>query len=311
MPVEGPRILLRCLVVSDPRLSDVLARRRVLAPAEVVTLVVALALDLADLHAAGRMHGAVCAETVRFDPDGRPRLLGGGAAADPAEDVRALSALGYLALSEHRPPRLVEALEAGLAGCGAVELAERVLASGPAAPLRLPITPDRCEKTAIEPGLSTSARMHRRLVLTGIVMLLVSLVFLPRPASDSARWTDVVVHLDRARFTAVVDRNVDELSAVYDSPSPQRNRDATLIRALVRDGLTVRGRLAELTSPALLNRSGDTATMSVLEQPAAYVLVDARGRVRLSVHGVGPRRLVIRLRRTARGWRVTDATASR
>ena len=298
--------------MSDLRLSDVLARRRVLAPAEVVTLAVALALDLADLHASGRVHGAVCAEMVRFDSDGRPRLRPGpgGAVADQAEDVRALSALGYLALSERRPPRLVEALDAGLAECGAVELAERVLASGPAAPLRLPITADRWEKTGIEPGVSPSPKMHRALVRTGMVVLLVTLVFLPRHASDSSRWTEVVLHLDRARFAAVVDRRVDELSAVYDSASAQRSRDATLIRALVRDGFTVRGRLAELTSPTLLNRSGDTATMSVLEQPAAYVLVDARGRVRLSVRDRKPRRLVIRLRRTARGWRVTDATAS-
>ncbi len=271
-----------------------------LAPAEIVTLVVALAFDLADLHAAGRTHGAVCAEAVRFDPDGRPRLCLGGSGR-PADDVRDLAALGYLALGD-RQPRLVEALQAGLdERCDARELAESVLASGPATPLRLPWPQDHRELTRQEPGRSTSSKV---LVLAVAVMLPIAVVLLRRHASAPPQWSGVLAGLDRARLSAIVDRRIDELSAVYDSASSQRDRDAELIRSLVRDALTVHGRLAELTNPKLLERSGDTVALSVLEQPATYVLVDAHGRVRLSVHGTMPRTLVVHLRRTPDGWRV-------
>lgn len=300
--VASARILVRCLVVSDLRLSDVLSRRGVLAPAEVVTLVVALALDLADLHAAGRTHGAVCADAVRFDPDGRPRLCLGGSGA-PAADVRDLAALGYLALGDRQPARLVEALQSGLdERCDARELAESVLASGPAAPLRLPWPQERCETTRQEPGRSTSSKV---LVLAVAVMLPISLVLLRRHACAPTQWKEVLAGLDRARLSAIVDRRIDELSAIYVSASSQRDRDAQLIRSLVRDAVTVRGRLPELTSPRQLSRSGNTAVLSVLEQPATYVLVDAHGRVHLSVHDTKPHRLVIHLRRTRNGWRVT------
>jgi hypothetical protein len=342
------RFLLRCLVVDAVRLSDVLARRGVLAPAEVVTLVVGLALELADLHAAGRTHGGVCADAVSFAPDGRPVLSSGssttpiapetarGGPPGPAADVFAVAAIGYLALSGRSvwdtddadracvraaaglhtplsgPPRLVAALEAGLADdpdqrCTARDLAERVLASGPAAPLRLPLSGDGQDHrgiTAIEPRQSASSR-RRRLVAVGVVGLIVAMAFaVTHGAQQPDRWDEVLAGLDRARLAALTDANVSELADVYAPGSPQLTRDTALIRDLTRHGWTIRGRLAQLSAPRLLRRDVANAVLGGVELPAAYVVVDRRGRIVLRVDGGRSRDVVVRLRRTTTGWRV-------
>jgi hypothetical protein len=298
-------------MVADPlRLSDVLARRRVLAPAEVVTLVVPLALDLAELHETGRVHGAVSADAVGFRADGRPVLRPArepDAAAGPADDVFALAVLGYAALDGQPAARLVEALRAGLTDdprerCAARELAELVLAAGPAAPLRLPYRHDHREMTRQEPGDSTSSRWRAAAVVVALAV-----IAWPR-APLTPSWAAVVARLDEARALAIGDRNIAELHAVYADGSEPLVRDATLIAELVRRGLTVRGRLAELSAPRVLAVHAGGATLSVLERPAVYTLIDRRGRVVVRVRGTNARRIVVRLRRTAAGWRVTSVS---
>ncbi|MDQ1686517.1 MAG: eukaryotic-like serine/threonine-protein kinase [Frankiaceae bacterium] len=345
------------------RLPDVLARRGVLAPAEVVTLVVGLALDVAELHAAGRSHGGVCPEAVAFRPDGRPRLRGpdtsGGAAivapevargapAGPAADVFAVAAIGYLALSGRSvwdtddseracvraaggvrapldgPPRLVEALEAALATepadrCDAQQLAERVLAAGPAAPLRLPLTrplrpspppppppppPRRDHRgiTAIEPRRFAPSKA---VVPLGVVVISLVALLPLHAAHEPVRWGAVVAGLDRARVVAFADRDVSELSAVYARGSPQLARDTALIRDLAAHGHTVRGRLARLSAPRMLSRAAGSVVLTAVELPAAYVLVDGHGRVVLRVGGGQPRNVVVHLRRVGHSWRLT------
>ena len=293
--------------MSDLRLSDVLARRGVLAAPEVVTLVVALALDLADMHAAGDVHGAVCAEAVRFDPDGRPRLCRGTGVGEPGTDVRGVAAIGHLASGDRSlPPGLVEALQAGLdKRCDARELAEAVLASGPAAPLRLPWPQHRREITGMEPGVSTSSKRLRPLMLVALVVVPVALMLLRRDIASPTRWTAVLDHLDAARLTAVADRDVGDLSAVYDPASPLRSRDMSLIHELISRGLTIRGQLPELTNPQMLTHSGRDVALSVVERPASYVLTDARGRVVARVRGLR-RRLVVHVRRVRDGWRIVS-----
>lgn len=271
------------------RLSDVLARRGSLAPPEVVTLVVGLALDLADLHASGRAHGDVCAAAVWFEPDGRPRLVPPPAPGDRAADVAALASLGLAVLGDNRPASLVDVLDAHVGD--ARELAERVMASGPAAPLRLPLPP--VEMTGKEPR-----RFPRPLVVP-----LALLVVAPFPRPDP--WGHVLAELNGARARAVADRSTAELDAVYAGGSRQLGRDAALIDAMRSHGLTLRGRLAELTDPAPL---GD-GTVAAVERPAAYALVDSHGRVVLRVDTQGQvRRVVVRLRQTPAGWRVVDVS---
>lgn len=292
--------------MGDDRLSDVLARRGVLAPAEVVTLVVALALDLAEMHAAGRAHGCVCAQMVRFDPDGRPRLIGVGSPADAAGcrgDVRDLAALGLLALPDRPPAALVEALDAGLAdSCDPTELAERVLASGPAAPLRLPRRHQQ-PANVVEPRPSTSSA-RRRLALLAVIVGAVGFWLRPAgPAPD--RWDDVLARLDHARLAAITDRSQRELRAVYAPESAPLARDAALIQRLTRRRMVLSGKLAMLTQARQLSRTTNSATLDVVEQPATYVLLDAQGRAVLRVVGHA-RHVVVHLRREPAGWRVTS-----
>jgi len=274
------------------RLTDVLVRRDALAPPEVVTLVVGLALDLADLHARGRAHGNVRVETVWFEPGGRPRLSPPVAGADePAADAAALAALGLRLLGDNAPTSLVDALSAEVTD--ARDLAERVMASGPAAPLRLSC---ECRITRQEPGHSTSSKLP---VLVAVAALALD-AHVPRPAP----WREVLAALDQAREAAVAERSVAELRAVYDAGSPQLARDIALVRGLARRGLTLRGHLAELTDPAPLSAD----TVAAVERPARYVLVDARGHVVLRVDNEVPRRVVVRLRHTDDGWRVVDVS---
>lgn len=288
-------------------LSDVLARRGVLAPAEVVTLVVPLALDLAGLHDAGQVHGGVCADAVGFAADGRPLLRAGtpdAAAATPADDVFALATLGSSALCGQPAPALAVALQAGLADdparrCNARELAERVLASGPAAPLRLPLPQDHRELSTLERAKSTTSRWRASILVAAVLIALV-----PRGFSAGPRWAYVLTQFDRARLAAFTALDPSRLHEVYADGSAQLARDTAMIGDLAREGLAVRGRLAELTQPTVVG----AVTLSAVERPASYVLVDRHGRVVLRVDGGKPRRVVVRLRHTTNGWRVANVS---
>src|SRR3954447_23711208 len=72
-------------------LRDLLMRSGSLTSGQVVTVGVAIARELARLHAAGHVYAGVSAEAIAIEEDGRPTLMaatsGGG---EPADDLRAL-----------------------------------------------------------------------------------------------------------------------------------------------------------------------------------------------------------------------------
>src|SRR3954468_6092458 len=72
-------------------LTDLLVRSGSLSSGQVVTVGVAIARELARLHAAGHVYAAVSADAIAIEADGRPTLTqatsGGG---QPADDLRAL-----------------------------------------------------------------------------------------------------------------------------------------------------------------------------------------------------------------------------
>jgi serine/threonine protein kinase len=109
-------------------LTELVRARGPLQPGEVVTLLIALARALADLHAGGIVHGDLAPGNVLFAGDGRPLLsdLGLGAvlgadqdpadwatpgfadpaglpAGDPARDIWGLGAVAWFALTGHPP----------------------------------------------------------------------------------------------------------------------------------------------------------------------------------------------------------------
>lgn len=121
-----------CLVldqVNGVGLAQILGDRGHLTPGETVTTVAPLFGALADLHAAGVVHGDLTSGSVRFSPDGRPlisdlgvaRLPGpagcqvsrsgcfaapevvSGAIASPASDVFAMAVLGWFCLTGAAP----------------------------------------------------------------------------------------------------------------------------------------------------------------------------------------------------------------
>jgi hypothetical protein len=145
-------------------LAALLARRGVLSPGEVVTVVAPLAQALAVAHAAGRGHGAIAADTVEFTADGRPSLVAGGATLsepDPAGDVAALAVVGWLALTggapdgveataTSAPAALVEALRSAMSADpgerpAAALWADQVLRACAAEPVLLSVAPPRRE----------------------------------------------------------------------------------------------------------------------------------------------------------------------
>lgn len=115
--------------VTGGDLADLLGARGQLTAGETVTTVAPLLRALADLHAAGVVHGGLTPASVRFSAEGRPAIgdlgvasllgrlagpfdptsgfvapeLAGGAAASPAADVYALGALGWFCLTGSAP----------------------------------------------------------------------------------------------------------------------------------------------------------------------------------------------------------------
>lgn len=64
--------------IEGPTLPELLDRRGTITPGEAVTILAPLAVALAGLHDAGFAHTTLSLATVRFQPDGRPRLTGLG-----------------------------------------------------------------------------------------------------------------------------------------------------------------------------------------------------------------------------------------
>ncbi|MQA05887.1 MAG: hypothetical protein GEV07_25295 [Streptosporangiales bacterium] len=132
------------------RLDTVLAGRPALRPGEVVTVVAAVGGELAGMHAARQVHGAVAPAAIVLDAACRPRLgspaarrtafafADGDGDGDADADVRALARLGLELLGPYPPQRLVEVLqEAHAGGVDAKALVVKVLTACRPEPVRV------------------------------------------------------------------------------------------------------------------------------------------------------------------------------
>ena len=148
--LHGDRPVLVLDYIGGGSLGDLLARRQLLGPGEVVALGVPLAEALAAAHTAGIVHGNVSAANVLLTEGGLPRLadlgvrqlLAGPATAAPEADVAALGSLlqqAMIGCYETAPQVLVDAVAAASAPLPdrptAAGLADLLRASCPAAPL--------------------------------------------------------------------------------------------------------------------------------------------------------------------------------
>ena len=115
--------------VAGGSLAHVLRGRRTLTPGEAITTIAPLFSALADLHAAGIVHGGLTPEKILFTEDGRPQMIGSGVAGllgrstglgdepsgfvapeltegadpSPASDVYAMAAIGWFCLTGAPP----------------------------------------------------------------------------------------------------------------------------------------------------------------------------------------------------------------
>jgi hypothetical protein len=104
-------------------------------------------------------------------------------------------------------------------------------------------------------------------------------------------------------------RDVARLDDVYAATSSLAVRDRALVQLLTREGWHLRGRLAVLDQPGAVRTTATGADLRAVEEPAAYDVVDAHGRLVRAVRRARPRAVALHLVRTGRGWRLMAVTA--
>ena len=356
--VTSPHLVrLRAVVEQDGRvvlvrdhaagggLAELVARRGVLEPGEVVTVGVALAHALASLHGAGMVAGGVIEDRVQFRSDGMPMLTSPAPSGVPApetgagarQDVGALAALCTRLVGPTAPPELAAVLEAARSGgLDARELGAALRRCCPPAPVRRGAAPAPVGTPAPAPAPARAGRGGRHatgralpvvvvaaLVLLGLAGALAgwwsvrsgdgSSVRPPAaaptasPRSGSAReWAAVLDGLDAARATALAQADDELLTAVYAPSSPGLAADRRLVRELRERGLHARGVRHTVSAVHVVRSSVDRATLRVVDALADHELLDGEGEVVERAAGRGRRVHVVHLERTAGGWRLSE-----
>ncbi len=128
------------------------------------------------------------------------------------------------------------------------------------------------------------------------------------PDSDDedadSRWGDVLERLDRRRERAWRVGDVHLLQGVFTSGSPAFNRDATMLRSYLRRGLRVDRVSLRLHTVVVVDVGHRCAQLNVIDQLGAAVARDGMGH-RVALPADQPTRQLLRLRRTAQGWRIS------
>lgn len=120
----------------------------------------------------------------------------------------------------------------------------------------------------------------------------------------SSRWGDVLERLDRRRERAWHLGDVHLLQGVFTSGSPAFSRDATMLRGYLRRGLRVDRVSLQLHSVLVVDVGRGLARLDVVDQLGPAVARDGVGH-RVALPADQPTRQLLRLRRTAQGWRIS------
>jgi hypothetical protein len=323
-----------------------------LLPPELVTLLAPLASALADAHDRALVHADVAAGNVVFGSDGRPMLggfgvaramhLGRRAAATAADDVFALASLA-VASSDRlagAPVALVQAVEAALvedasARPDARALAQALLASCPAAPIRLAAPPGVEPHDGDAPPVRPAGRRRSAAAVlaacclaaavatgilwgrhdgTGATVLPVrpqSLASDPAATAAQPAWREIVARWETLRVRAFTTSQPRLLDAVYAPASKAGAEDRARLDVMKDRGLRVRGFGVTILGVNVVSSAARTAAVRVTDAFAAYELVDATGNVVGRGSARPARTFVMQVVRGPRGWRVAAVFAGR
>jgi hypothetical protein len=303
-------------------LRTLLARRGGLSPGEVVTLVVPLARRLAALHAAGAAHGAVDIAHVVVASDGRAFLTVGSGDGSERDDVAALVRLATEALGPSRDDSLLGVLRASGT---ATHLAAALL--DVCAPEPLALSADMPVSGAVDAPHSTG---QVRTVVLGIAAITLAVAVgvatagpspagrhvtarpapaaVSRPSPSAAatppRWRAVVSALERRRASAFATGDPSRLRRVYVAGSSALRADVAKLRAALPRGGVARGLSARVLRVTVSSSSSRRASLVVTDAWTSYDVV-VGGRVVGNGRRSRAHPLVVMLRRTGVGWRVS------
>ena len=299
-----------------------------------------VAQALAQAHAAGLVHGALTPASVLVAASGMP-LLGdlGSGDGTPEGDVRALVELccrllgatrplgapdGPVELPDDVPPGLAAVLEEARAEPpSAAELAQRLRAGEPAAPLRTagsrpqlgsPLPGSREWVAPAGPRTHRVRRGRRRLWPAVVLLVLASVAAwaLLRPApAPTARpdWAAVVQELDRVRERAWAAADPELLRAVYASGTAAGQTDAAALERLRGQGRTAVGVRHRVVGAQARSVTDARVELRVVDVLGPQEVRDARGRLVERRPGRGARAYDVVLLRTAEGWRVEQVSS--
>jgi hypothetical protein len=121
-------------------------------------------------------------------------------------------------------------------------------------------------------------------------------------------WRSIVGSLDSARADAFAAGDPAALAAVYAPGSPLLAADRDAIGRLGAAGQRARGVRHRIRSLAVVSHDAHVVVLRVVDELAAYEVVDAGGRVVSRTTPRGAASFVVRIVNTPAGWRLQDVT---
>lgn len=240
-------------------------------------------------------------------------------------------------LAPDAPRALVSVVEAALAADpaarpSAADFATMLRRAHGVAPVRLadgpPAAPEVRPTHVVRPAAAHAAPRSRRTIsgstLGGVAIVVLVLAAavvgwasgrgaapaapaLPQAeATPAPDWLGVLEQLDAERGTAFALGDVERLSAVYAPDTPGLAADVAALGQLAAHGRTAHGLRHELRRAELLDRSGDTVRLRVLDVLPGYEVRSADGAVVSRAAGRGERVFLVDLVRTSEGWRLVQ-----
>ncbi|HET7312296.1 MAG TPA: hypothetical protein VFJ17_13325 [Mycobacteriales bacterium] len=319
-----------------PSLAQLVGRRGALSAAELVSLLAPLAATLGSLHARGLSLGAVVAETVWLESNGRPVLMpiGCGARGDVGGDLVALATMGMSVLDRSSPDAASVATALRAAADGrqdAAGLANALLRATTAAPIAATAGAPRARRAERRsrsrfraPRLRLRLRQARPVVAIvavalvaiaagalsggndggGTVLAAPPVAEVRSPAVAAPSWRSVMSQLVQTRARAYATADAALLDDVYATGSPEGAADRRLLSRLMARGRRAVGLRAFVEGVTVITATDTHVDLLMTDALTAYDVLGRHGRVIRHGQGRPSGRRRVRLVRTAAGWRI-------